>query len=238
MLVLLGVAVVVFGFLVRANPLLVVVAAAIVTGLAAAWTPGADAHALWAAGIKTLAVFGKAFNDNRYVTTIWFTLAAIGLLERAGLQERARIAVAKVRAATPGRLIGVYFIFRQITAALGLTALGGHAQMVRPLVAPMAEGAALTRDPEMSERERAHVRAHAAAADNIAVFFGEDIFIAMSSILLIKGFLDQNGVSVEPLSLSVWAIPTAIAAFLIHAVRLALLDRRLARNAGRRGAAP
>jgi len=39
-LVLLGIAVVVFGFIVRANPLLVVMAAALVTGLAAAWTPG------------------------------------------------------------------------------------------------------------------------------------------------------------------------------------------------------
>ncbi len=42
MLVLLGIAVVVFGFVVRANPLLVVMAAAITTGLAAAWTPQAD----------------------------------------------------------------------------------------------------------------------------------------------------------------------------------------------------
>ncbi|WP_205186509.1 5-oxoproline transporter, DUF969 family subunit, partial [Burkholderia sp. LMG 13014] len=62
--------------------------------------------------------------------------------------------------------------------------------------------------------------------------FGEDIFIAIQSILLIKGFLEQNGISIEPLHLSVWAIPTAIAALLIHCARLALLDRRLARGFG------
>jgi uncharacterized membrane protein len=32
---------------------------------------------------------------------------------------------------------------------------------------------------------------------------------------------------VQPLSLSLWAIPTAIIAFFIHGARLLLLDRRL-----------
>ena len=229
MLVLLGIGVVVLGFIVRANPLLVVMAAALTTGLAAAWTPEADLQTLYAAALATLAAFGKAFNDSRYVSVVWLVLAAIGLLERAGLQERARIAIAQLRAVTVGRLLGVYFIVRQGAAALGLTSLGGHAQMVRPLVAPMAEGAAETKFGALPDRERFLIRSHAAAADNIALFFGEDIFIAIASILLIKGFLEQNGIVVEPLELSVWAIPTAIAALLIHSVRLWLLDRRLKR---------
>jgi uncharacterized membrane protein len=41
---------------------------------------------------------------------------------------------------------------------------------------------------------------------------------------LIKGFLQQSGVSVQPFELSVWAIPTAILAFVIHGARLLLLD--------------
>ncbi|HCK83532.1 MAG TPA: DUF969 domain-containing protein [Hyphomonadaceae bacterium] len=229
MLVLLGIGVVVLGFIVRANPLLVVMAAALTTGLAAAWTPEADLQSLYVAAIATIAAFGKAFNDSRYVSVVWLVLAAIGLLERAGLQERARIAIAQLRAVTVGRLLGVYFIVRQGAAALGLTSLGGHAQMVRPLVAPMAEGAAETKFGALPDRERFLIRSHAAAADNIALFFGEDIFIAIASILLIKGFLEQNGIVVEPLELSVWAMPTAIAALLIHGARLWLLDRRLKR---------
>jgi uncharacterized membrane protein len=67
----------------------------------------------------------------------------------------------------------------------------------------------------------------AAATDNVGNFFGEDIFIAIGSILLIVGFLDQNGIHVAPLHLSVWAIPTAICAFLIHSARLLWLDRTL-----------
>jgi uncharacterized membrane protein len=236
MLVLLGIAVVVFGFVVRANPLLVVMAAALVTGLAAAWTPGVTPETLWSAALGTLAQFGKAFNDNRYVSIVWLVLAAIGLLERAGLQERARIVIARVKAATVGRLLFIYFIVRQVTAALGLTSLGGQAQMVRPLVAPMAEGAAEAKFGTVPNRERFLIRANAAAVDNIALFFGEDIFIAIASILLIKGFLEQNGIVVEPLHLSVWAIPTAICAFIIHSLRLWLLDRRLKRTLDAGGA--
>ena len=229
MLVLLGIGVVVLGFVLRANPLLVVMAAALTTGLAAAWTPDADLQVMWTAALATLGAFGKAFNDNRYVSMVWFVLLAIGLLERAGLQERARMLIAKVQAATVGRVLWVYFIIRQSAAALGLTSLGGHPQMVRPLVAPMAEAAAESRFGALPDKERFLIRSHAAAADNIALFFGEDIFIAIASILLIKGFLETNGIIVEPLELSIWAIPTAIAALFIHSTRLWLLDRRLKR---------
>lgn len=234
MLVLLGIGVVILGFILRANPLLVVMAAALTTGLAAAWTPEADLQTMQDATLTTLAAFGKAFNDNRYVSLVWCVLLAIGLLERSGLQERARALIGAVKAATVGRVLWVYLVVRQLAAALGLTSLGGHPQMVRPLVAPMAEGAAETRYGALPDRERYLIRSHAAAADNIGLFFGEDIFIAIASILLIKGFLEQNGIIVEPLELSVWAIPTAIAALVIHSIRLWLLDVRLNRLLGAR----
>ncbi|MDO2296251.1 DUF969 family protein, partial [Escherichia coli] len=68
--------------------------------------------------------------------------AVIGLLERHGLKERAQAWIAKIHSATAGRLLIVYLFVREATAALGLTSLGGHPQMVRPLLAPMAEGGA------------------------------------------------------------------------------------------------
>ena len=70
-------------------------------------------------------------------------------------------------------------------------------------------------------------KALAAATDNIGLFFGEDIFLAIGSILLMKAVLEGYGIRLEPLQLSVWAIPTAIAAFVIHGARLMLFDRRL-----------
>jgi uncharacterized membrane protein len=213
---LLGILIVVIGFALRLNPLLVVCVAAIMTGLIA--------------GKPLLAIvsaFGKAYNDNRFVTIIYILLPVIGLLERYGLQQRARILIGRVKGATTGRLLIFYLLFRQITASLGLTSVAGHPQTVRPLVAPMAEAAAERQDPELGEAEREKVKAYAAATDNVGLFFGEDIFIAIGSILLMVGFLEQNGIRLEPLHLSKWAIPTAILAFLIHAARLLLLDRRL-----------
>ena len=233
MWVLLGVLAVVVGFAARLNPLLVVVIAAWVTGLAALIAPGLTPAAAWGGLIDTLAVLGKAFKDNRYISITWLILPLIGLLEREGLQERARMLIQKLRSATTGRLLLFYLVIRQGTAALGLTSLGGHPQMVRPLIAPMAEAAAEAQDPSLSDASRNRVKAMAAATDNIGLFFGEDIFIAIASILLIKGFLETNGIIVTPFALSVWAIPTAIAALLIHGTRLLLLDRSLRREAAR-----
>jgi uncharacterized membrane protein len=182
-----------------------------------------------------IAAFGKAFNDSRYVTLVYLILPVIGLLERYGLQERARMLIGKLRAATPGRILLAYLVFRQVCASLGLLGIGGHAQMVRPLIAPMAEAAGERRAPSLDGRSRFRIRAFAASADNVGAFFGEDIFIAIGSILLIKGFLQQSGVLVQPLELSLWAIPTALLALAIHGTRLLLLDRWLART--QRGAA-
>jgi uncharacterized membrane protein len=121
--------------------------------------------------------------------------------------------------------------FRQITAALGLVSIAGQAPTIRPLVAPMAEGAVEARTGELSQETREQIRAQAAATDNIGLFFGEDIFLAIGSILLMVGVLAQEGVTLDPLQLSVWAIPSAVAAFAIHGARLVLFERRLRRAA-------
>jgi uncharacterized membrane protein len=216
MWVLLGIAVIVVGFLLRFNPLLVVAASALVTGLAAGLDP-----------LSVLAAFGKAFNDARYVSLIYIVLPVIGILERHGLQERARTAIASLRGATVGRLLIGYLLFRQVTAALGLPSIAGPAQSVRPLVAPMAQAAA---ERQGADPESDRIPAMAAATDNVGLFFGEDIFIAIGSILLMVGVLHGFGIEAEPLELAKWAIPTALCAFAIHATRLWLLDRKLARE--------
>ena len=210
--VLSGIAVMVAGFaLRRINPLLVVLLAAAASGLAAGLDP-----------LALIAAFGKAFNDTRYVSAVWLVLPVIGLLERHGLQERARSLIAGLKGATLPRLLTGYLLLRQTTAALGLTSVAGHAQTVRPLLAPMALAAA---DPA-DEAEADRVKAMAAATDNVGLFFGEDIFIAIGSILLMKGFLEQQGIVLSPFDLSIWAIPTAIAAFAIHSFRLWRFGRK------------
>jgi uncharacterized membrane protein len=213
---LLGIALVVLGFALRFNPLLVVAVAALVTGLLGRMP-----------FLKVIGTLGHGFNDNRYVTVIYIILPVIGLLERYGLQQRARALIANVRTATAGRLLLAYLGFRQVVSALGLTSVAGHAQTVRPLVAPMALAAAEKQHGSLDEETAERVKAMAAATDNVGLFFGEDIFVAIASILLIQGSMASFGIQLTPFQLSVWAIPSAICAFVIHGARLLLLDRRL-----------
>ena len=220
MLVLIGIVVIVAGFLLRFNPLLVVAASALATGLAAGLSP-----------LAILAAFGHAFNANRFISVVYVVLPVVGLLERHGLQERAREMIAAMRGATVGRLLMGYMLLRQATAAIGLISIAGPAQTVRPLLAPMASAAA---ERQGLAEEGDAVPALAAATDNIGLFFGEDIFLAIGSILLMKGILEGYGIVLQPLSLSIWAIPSAVAAFAIHGFRLWLFDRRLARAAAMR----
>ena len=216
---LLGIALVVVGFAVKLNPMLVVTAAAIVTGLLG----GMDL-------VEVISTFGKAFNDNRIIAIVWIVLPVIGLLERFGLQQRAAALIRGFRKATTGRLLLLYLAYRQITAAIGLHSTAGHPQTVRPLVAPMALAAAEQQHGELDEATADKVKSYAAATDNVGLFFGEDIFFAIGSIVLIQQILATYGYDLAPLELAVWAIPTAVIAFLIHGTRLLLLDRSLARR--------
>lgn len=215
---LLAVVVVVVGFMRRWNPVLVVMAAALTAGLTAGMSPQ-----------RLLTEIGEGFAKNRYLLIIILTLPVLGALERAGLREHARQWIARRHGLTPGRLMTLYLAVRQSAAAMGLTSLGGHPQTVRPLLAPMAEGAARAVHgpigPKLSER----LRAMAAATDNVGLFFGEDIFIAFGAVLLMQGLYAENGIVMEPLHIALWGIPTAILAFAIHAWRLHRFDKRMAK---------
>jgi uncharacterized membrane protein len=217
---LLGILLVVLGFALRLNPMLVVSAAALVTGLLG----GMDLHAV-------ISTFGKAFNDNRIIAIVWIVLPVIGLLERYGLQQRAATLIRSLASATTGRLLLLYLVYRQLTAAIGLHSTAGHPQTVRPLVAPMALAAAEKQHGQLDAETRDKVKSYAAATDNVGLFFGEDIFFAIGSIVLIQQTLLTYGYNLAPLQLALWAIPSAIAAFLIHGARLLLLDRSLAQGA-------
>jgi uncharacterized membrane protein len=217
---LLGVAIIVIGFALRFNPVPVVVCAALVSGmLAGLHLP------------ELLALLGKSFISARMLLLFVLTLPAVGLLERAGLREHAQQWMGRLRGLTLARLLIGYLLARQMLAMLGLTGIAGAAQTVRPLLAPMSEAAAEKIHPSLSNADRDEVRAVAAATDNIGRFFGEDVFIALGAVLLIQGFYAQHGIDLSPLSIALWALPTAIAAFVIQSVRVWLFQRRLAHRA-------
>src|ERR1700733_9864856 len=128
MLVLSGIAIVILGFALRLNPLVVVSVAEVVTGIAGG-----------SSLTSVIEPFGRAFTENRYVGIVCLVLPVPGLLERAGLRERVQTLIKTMRAVTTARVLLAYLLLRQVTSALGLNALFGQAQMIRPLIAPMAE---------------------------------------------------------------------------------------------------
>lgn len=217
---LIGVLIIIAGFALRFNPMLVVIVTAIGTAFAAGFPVE-----------KVLAAIGTGFIKTRNLPLIiLLPLAVIGLLERHGLRQHAQNWISSIKSATAGRLLIVYLAARQLTAAIGLTSLGGHPQMVRPLLAPMAEGATESRYGKLSAKVREKLRAMSAATDNVGLFFGEDIFVAFGAIVLMTTFLKEAGIEVEPIHVALWGIPTAISAFAIHAFRLSRLDKQLARE--------
>ena len=221
---LLGVAVVVAGFALRMNPVAIVVAAGFASGFAA----GKSLPEL-------LALIGESFVSQRALGMVFLTLPVIGVLEWAGLREQARRWITGFRGLTLARLLVGYLGLRQALSMIGLHSIGGHAQTVRPLVAPMSEAAAEKSAGPIAPAQRQQVLAMAAATDNVGLFFGEDVFLAFGGVLLIQGFLAENGHTFEPLQIALWALPTAIAAFVIHATRLWLFQRRLQALSARGG---
>lgn len=219
MIKLIGILVVAVGFALRFNTLLVVLAAGVITGLVAGMSLN-----------EIVELFGKYFVDNRYmVLPVVLVAPVIGLLERYGLQERAETLIRKAKAATAGRVVLLYTAVRQLSISLGVN-IGGHPQAVRPLIAPMAEAAARARHGELPEKTAETIRAHAAAAENVGNFFGEDIFIAVGAILLMKGFFDAQAMEVSVWAMALWGIPTALVAFGAMWWRARALDRRVARE--------
>jgi uncharacterized membrane protein len=221
MLALLGVLIVIVGFALRRNPLIVVTIAGVVSALLAGMSP-----------LHILDAFGSGFASSRSISLAFMVLPVVGLAERYGLQQRAKTLIERAAGLTAGRLLLLYMFVRQTAAALGLTSIGGVAQMVRPVIYPMAEGAIMRAHAHrVTDRVRDRVKAHAAAADTVGAFFGEDIFVAVGSVLLITSYVDANyHLKLDALQIALWAIPTAIAAFIIHRFRVIRLDATIAKE--------
>lgn len=219
---LIGVVIVVVGFALRLNPLLIVLSAGLATGLVAKIS-------LW----DLLGMVGKLFGDNLFMTLpVVLLMPLIGLLEKHGLQERAAILIKKFAGATAGRIFFLYQVMREATSMFGLH-IGGHAQMIRPLIAPMAEAASAKTLGTVSKKWRTRIRAQAAAAENWGNFFADDIFVAVGPVLFMAGVFDTAGVELSILELGLWGLPTAGFALVLGWWRSRALDKAIKADAGK-----
>lgn len=229
---LIGVAVVIVGFALRLRVTVVVLAAGIATGLVAQQLDGGF-------GPGILATLGKAFVNGRVITLVVLALPALGLLERYGLQEKCRDVIRRIGAATTGRLMLIYHLFRTAVVAAGVR-ISGHVIFTRPLVVPMALPAA--RLEETSEGQAAddvdRVKGVASASENYANFFGQNLFFGSPGVALVVKNLADNGHVVSALLVAKLAIPVAVASLLLASVQYALLDRWLRRRRAAREGTP
>lgn len=227
---LIGIAAVVLGFALRLRVTVIVVIAGFVTGLVAGMPlVGTDA----APGIVD--TLGRAFANGRAITLFVLALPAIGLSERYGLQEQSRRVISKIRAATVGRLELVYQFFRIAVVAMGVRLGSGHVMFARPLVVPMAFGAAGLDEQQTADTAEAdQIKAASAASENYGNFFGQNLFFGAPGVALVVSTLKQNGLIADPRRIARWTIPIVIASVILAGIQYWFLDAWLRKRAAKR----
>ena len=220
---LIGVVIVVIGFLLKKDTLAVVVIAGIATGLVAKMS-----------FIEILDVLGKSFLSQRVATIFVITLPVIGICERYGLKEKAVDLIRKVRGATVGRLISIYQVVRTLAAAFSIR-LSGHPQFVRPLINPMAQAAAVAKYGDVSEDTEDTIKGFCAASENYGNFFAQTCFMGASGTLLIASTLVEQGCDVNALQIAMMSIPVAVISVIVGFIHNMILDKRLAKQYGKGG---
>ncbi|HSB11388.1 MAG TPA: DUF969 family protein [Blastocatellia bacterium] len=238
-----GIAIVVIGFALRLRTTLVVVTAALVTGLVGGLPLFTNEGILQNFPLLTRAgtqegvinMLGRAFAENRLMTLFIITLPAIGLAERYGLQEQSAALIRRISAATVGRLQIVYQLFRVLTGILGIR-LNGHPSFVRPLIFPMSVGAAeatfgAASAEEVPEDVVEEIKAANAASENYGNFYGQNLSPVQAGILLVFTVMTGLGYAVSVWSLVIFAIPITSISVILGALQFWLLDRRYRRKA-------
>ena len=215
MIKLIGVLIVVIGFLFKIETLFTVLVAGIVTGLVS----GLDIN-------QILTILGDSFVANRAVSLFILTLPVIGILERYGLKQRAIYLIEKIGKITAGGVLSIYMFARQIAGALSIR-MSGHPQFVRPLVNPMAQAAAINENNKINEEDEEAIKALSAASENYGNFYGQNLFAGSSGVLLIASTLSEQGFNVTELEIVKASIIMAVVAFLVSALQNYLFDRKL-----------
>lgn len=218
MIKLIGILVVILGFVFKVETLFTVLVAGIATGLVA----GMDI-------MDILNTLGQSFVDNRAVSLFIMTLPVIGILERYGLKQRAVYLIQKLGKLTTGGVFSIYMIIRQIAGALSIR-ISGHPQFVRPLVEPMAQAAAKSKYINVDVKDEEAIKALSAASENYGNFYGQNLFSGSSGVLLIASTLTGFGYAVSELDIAKASIIMAVIAFLISVVQNHLFDKKLNRK--------
>lgn len=212
---LIGVVIVVVGFILKFDTIATVVVAGLVTGLVAGLTP-----------MNILTVLGNSFLTNRTATLFVLTLPVIGICERYGLKDKAVDFIRGIKSATTGRVISIYLVIRSAAAAFSLR-IGGHPQFVRPIVYPMATGAAIAHYDKIDDATDDEIKGLSAAAENYGNFFAQNCFMGASGTLLIASTLTEQGFAADALDIAARSVPIAVIAVIVGIAANILFDVKL-----------
>lgn len=212
---LIGVVIVVVGFILKFDTIATVVVAGLVTGLVAGLTP-----------MNILTVLGNSFLTNRTATLFVLTLPVIGICERYGLKDKAVDFIRGIKSATTGRVISIYLVIRSAAAAFSLR-IGGHPQFVRPIVYPMATGAAIAHYDKIDDATDDEIKGLSAAAENYGNFFAQNCFMGASGTLLIASTLTEQGFAADALDIAARSVPIAVIAVVVGIAANILFDVKL-----------
>lgn len=219
-LVLIGIVIIVVGFALKLDVVAVVLVSGLVTGL------------VGGKGIvEIFDIIGKGFISTRFMSLFFLTLPAIGIMERYGLKEKAADGIKKIKGASAGLILYLYLFIRWVAAVFSVR-LGGHIQFVRPLILPMAEGAAV-KTVDLTQTKLEDLKGLAGAVENYGNFFGQNIFPVSSGVLLIIGTLDKAGYKVTNASVAGASIYAGIAMLVIAMIQCYLFERKLRKESAK-----
>lgn len=217
---LIGILVILVGFLLKPDTIAVV----LIAGLATALVSGIDFT-------DFLSMLGKAFVDNRLVTLFLLTLPMVGISERFGLKQQAVVLIEKIKGLTPGKFLSLYLFIRELAGFFSIR-IQGHTQFIRPIVNPMAQAAAENKYGELEEADQEKIKARAAANENYGNFFAQNTFVAASGVLLITGTLKSLGYDVAASAIAQASIPIALIVLVIATLSNLAFDRKLSKKYG------
>ncbi len=215
LLKLLGIVIVIAGFALKLDSILVILVAAVVTALVGGLGP-----------ITLLETLGSTFVANRSMSIFIIVMLVTGTLERNGLREAAAALIGKFKGATSGLVIGLYGIMRAVFAAFNV-GFGGVAGFVRPVIMPMAEGAIVAQGYEPNEDHVEELKGMAAGMENVTWFFGQVLFVGGSGALLVQSTLAGLGIEVELAPLAAIEVPVCITATVVAIIFYILKDRKM-----------
>ena len=203
MIKLIGVLIVIVGFILKLDTLAVVVVAGVVTGFVGGMN-----------FMEILTVLGNSFVTNRTATLFVLTLSVIGMCERYGLKDKAVDFIKSIKNASTGRLLAIWQVIRTFASAFSLR-IGGHAQFIRPLINPMAQAAYVAKYGEADDKVEDEIKGLSAGTENYGNFFAQNCFMGSSGTLLIVSTLVEQGYEVTALDISGKSWFIAIASIIV-----------------------